>query len=190
MQIIGNLGPNGTPTPTPAAQFTLPDFTDRPVAAARRLAEERGLVVEIAPDRVPSEEIEAGNVVSTDPPPGTSVSEGETVTFTVSSGEDTVPVPNLIGQTEDQAVATLSAAGLNLGQVDSEFSDAQPQGRVIRSTPGAGVDWPRGDQVDIVLSRGPAPTPTPEPPTPTPQPATPTPAPPTPAPATPTPAPT
>jgi serine/threonine-protein kinase len=185
MQVIGNLGPNGTPTPTPAAQFALPDFTDQPIAAARRLAEERGLTVEVDPDRVPSDEIEAGNVVSTDPPPGTMVSEGDTVTFTVSSGEDTVDVPNLVGQTEDQAVATLNTAGLTLGQVSTEFSDAQPEGRVIRSTPSAGVSLPRGDQVDIVLSRGPAPTPTPQPtppPTPTPPPPTPTPASPTPTP--------
>ncbi|HET7520597.1 MAG TPA: Stk1 family PASTA domain-containing Ser/Thr kinase [Candidatus Limnocylindria bacterium] len=182
-QIIGNLGPGATPSPTPVAQFELPDFTDQPLAAARRQAEDLGLVVEV--EREPSDEIEAGNVISTDPPADTLVAEGDTVIFTVSSGEDTVAVPNLIGQTEDQAVATLEAAELRLGQVTREFSDAQPEGRVIRSTPSAGVDWPRNGQVDIVLSRWPEPTPTPSP---TPEPPTPTPAPPTPTPPEPTPA--
>jgi serine/threonine-protein kinase len=93
-------------------------------------------------------------------------------------------VPQLIGQTEQQAIDTLRSVGLEIGSVTQEASDDQPEGRVIRSDPAQGVSRPAGSQVDIVLSRGPAPTPTPTPeptPTPTPEP-TPTPTPtPTPA---------
>ena len=87
-------------------------------------------------------------------------------------------MPNLIGQTRNEATATLNAAGLQLGQVDNEPS-AQEAGTVIRSDPGAGTDVERNSQVNLVLSTGPTPSPTPQPtppPTPTPAPtATPTP---------------
>jgi serine/threonine-protein kinase len=176
MQILGGLGPGASPTPS-TEQFALPDWRGDPIAAARREAEEDlGLVV-VDVERVPSEAVAAGRVISTTPPAGTPVAEGAEITFTVSSGVETVPVPGLIGQTEDQAIATLNAVGLRLGNVSSE-PDAAPEGRVIRSDPSEGIDIPIGDQVDIVLSRGP----TPEPATPTPEPATPTPAPSTPPP--------
>jgi eukaryotic-like serine/threonine-protein kinase len=184
MQILGNLAPGSSPSPS-AVAFELPDYADDVIAAARRDAENRGLVV-TSVDRVASEDVEEGHVISTTPPAGTLVSSGDSIVFTVSSGPDTVAVPRLIGQTEQQAVDTLRAAGLEVGSVSHEPNAAQ-EGRVIASNPGEGIDVAKGSQVDLVLSSGP----TPEPATPTPAPATPTPVPPTPtpAPATPTPTP-
>jgi serine/threonine protein kinase len=184
MQILGNLAPSSS-SPSPSAQtFALPDYTDEVIAAARRDAEDRGL--EVRPvERATSDEIEQGHVISTDPPAGTPVSPGDEITFTVSSGPDTVAVPNLIGQTRSEARDTLVGVGLILGRVDREPS-SQEEGTVIRTFPPAGNDVEDGSAVDIVLSSGPTPapaTPTPEP-TPT---SAPTP-PPTPTPS-PTPAP-
>ena len=175
MQILGNLAPGASPSPS-AATFELPDYADEVIAAARRDAEGRGLVVTRV-DRVASEDVEEGHVISTTPPAGTPMERGESIVFTVSSGPETVPVPRLIGQTEQQAVDTLRAVGLEVGNV-THRPDAAPEGRVISSDPGEGIDVPSGSQVDLVLSSGP----TPEPATPTPQPATPTPVPPTPTP--------
>jgi eukaryotic-like serine/threonine-protein kinase len=180
MQILGNLTPGASPSPS-AATFQLPDYADEVIAAARRDAEGRGLVVTRV-DREPSEDVEEGHVISTAPAAGTLVSRGDSIVFTVSSGPETVPVPRLIGQTEAQAIATLHAVGLEEGNV-THRPDAAPEGRVISSDPGEGIDVPGGSQVDLVLSSGP----TPKPATPTPEPPTPTPAPPTPTPAAPTP---
>ncbi|HEX6655054.1 MAG TPA: Stk1 family PASTA domain-containing Ser/Thr kinase [Candidatus Limnocylindria bacterium] len=180
MQILGNLAPGASPSPS-AATFQLPDYADEVIAAARRDAEGRGLVVTRV-DRAASEEVQEGHVISTTPPAGTLMSRGDSIVFTVSSGPETVPVPRLIGQTEQQAVDTLRAVGLEVGNV-THRPDPAPEGRVISSDPGEGIDVPKGSQVDLVLSSGP----TPEPATPTPQPATPT---PTPVPPTPSPTPT
>jgi hypothetical protein len=182
MQIIGGLGPEATPTPS-IAQFDLPDYAGDPIASVRNDLEQRKLV-RGDESREPSEEFDRNTVIRTDPAAGTSVTEGDTIDIVISSGPDRVPVPSLIGQTEDQAIATLNAAGLALGTVDSE-PNAAPEGRVIRSEPGAGIEVDRGSQVSIVLSLGPTPAPTPSP---TPQPPPPTPTPPPPSP-TPTPAP-
>jgi serine/threonine-protein kinase len=183
VQILGSLTPT-SPSPSASASFSLPDYTGEVIAAARRDADDRGL--DVQPNkRAASDEVEEGHVISTDPPAGTPVSAGDKITFTVSSGPETVPVPGLIGQTEQQAIDTLRSVGLAEGNV-SHRADAAPEGRVIATDPQEGVEWPKGGQVDLVLSSGP----TPEPATPTPQPATPTPAPPTPPPsASPTPTP-
>ncbi len=99
------------------------------------------------------------------------MSEGDTITVVISSGTETVAVPNLIGQTRSEAAATLDANNLQLGTVSQEPS-AQEAGTVIRSDPGAGTDVERNSQVNLVLSTGPTPSPTPQPtPPPTPTPA-------------------
>lgn len=176
-QIIGGLSPGGTASPS-AAEVVIPDWSDRPVAEVQVAIREAGLVVGTI-SREPSDTIDEGRVISTDPGTGQTANEGDSVDILVSSGADTVQVPNLVGQTEDQAQTTLQARGLELGSVTREPSSDQPDGRVLRSNPVAGVDWPVGDQVDIVLSSGPTPSPTPSPtPTPTPTPVpTPTPTP-------------
>lgn len=175
VQILGNLAPSISPSPS-AATFQLPDYADEPIAAARRDAESRGLQVADV-NRAPSDEVQEGHVISTTPPAGSLMSRGDSIVFTVSSGPQTVPVPRLIGQTEQQAVDTLRSVGLAEGHVTHQ-PDAAPEGRVIATDPGEGIDVVAGSQVDLVLSSGP----TPPPATPTPVPATPTPVPPTPSP--------
>ncbi|HET9539536.1 MAG TPA: Stk1 family PASTA domain-containing Ser/Thr kinase [Candidatus Limnocylindria bacterium] len=175
VEVFGGLGPDATPSPTPQ-QITLPDYEGQPIAAVRADLDRLGLVH--TEEREASDELARNLVISTDPEAGSEVSEGDSITVVISNGAETVAVPNLIGQTRNEATATLNAAGLQLGQVDNEPS-AQEAGTVIRSDPGAGTDVERNSQVNLVLSTGPTPSPTPQPtppPTPTPAPtATPTP---------------
>jgi serine/threonine protein kinase len=185
IQIFGSLAPGGSPTPTPAVA-TVPGWVNQPIAAVRTQAAQEGIT--LVEQRANSDTVPVDQVISTDPATGQPLPADKTVTVVISSGQETVDVPTLIGQTREEAASTLNAVGLTLGSVTSEPSD-QPTGEVIRSDPAAGVPVPKQSQVNIVLSSGPTPSPTPSPtpvPTPTPTP-TPTP-PPTPAP-TPTPTP-
>ena len=180
MQVIGSLGPGATPTPS-IQQVELPDWVGDSIVAVRREADELGLLLD--EEREASAEFDRNTVISSTPAAGTPVSEGDRITVLISSGAGTVPVPNMIGQTREEATTTLTAAGLNLGSVTQEPS-SQEVGTVIRSEPNAGTDVERGSQVNLVLSIGPTPSPTPSPtavPTPVPT-AVPT--------ATPTPVPT
>jgi serine/threonine-protein kinase len=166
-QIIGGLGPNATPQPS-ANEFTLPNWVGQPIVGVREDAERRNLELDERPE--PSDTVPEGRVISTTPEGGSLVREGDTIVVAVSEGPEEVLVPTLVGQTEDQAVRTLDAAGLRLGSVSEEPSD-QPSGRVIRSDPGAGTPVARDSQVNLVLSSGPTPSPTPSPtPVPTPEP--------------------
>jgi serine/threonine-protein kinase len=181
-QVLGGLGPNSTPSPS-ATGLTLPNWVGDPIAGVRAEANQLGLVLDEQPPE-PSDSVPVDRIISTDPAAGTPVQPGDTIRIVVSAGKEQVPVPVLIGQTREEANATLQAAGLVLGGVSSESSD-RPSGEVIRTNPGAGVSVGKGSQVDIVLSSGPTPSPSPSPtpvPTPTPIPPTPTPIPPTPTP--------
>jgi serine/threonine-protein kinase len=90
--------------------------------------------------------IAAGNVISLNPPAGTQVPRGSTVQVTVSKGPNTVPVPDLKGQTLDQAKASLEGGGLALGGV------AGPVDKTVQaSSPPAGTPAPRGTAVSVLL---------------------------------------
>jgi beta-lactam-binding protein with PASTA domain/predicted Ser/Thr protein kinase len=100
----------------------------------------------------PSDQVDAGEVISTDPRPGEEAKVGSQVTLLVSSGPKLVTVPNVVGQPESSARSTLEGAGFVVNG-ETEESDAQA-GTVIRQDPGAGrVE--EGSQVTIVISRGP-----------------------------------
>ncbi len=186
-QIFTSLGPGGASPSPSAVTFDMPNWENLTITQVNADASQRGLVVDR--QNQPSDTVDKDHVISTDPSAGTPVSRGDPVTVVVSSGKDQAIVPRLVGQNSTQAQATLNAAGLSLGAVTPEFSTEQPEGAVTRSDPGEGETVDKNSQVDIWISKGPEPTPTPTPsPTPSPTPApTPT---PTPAPtATPTPAP-
>jgi serine/threonine-protein kinase len=170
-QILGGLSPNSTPGPS-AGEFALPNWVGQPIAAVREEAGNRHLELDERPE--PSDTVPEGRVIATTPDAGSLVHEGDTIVVFLSQGPEEVQVPRLVGQTEDQAVGTLTAAGLRLGAVTEEPS-AQPAGRVIRSNPSEGTSVARDSQVDLVLSSGPtqppSPSPTQEPtPVPTPEP--------------------
>jgi serine/threonine-protein kinase len=172
-QLLGDGDADASPSPS-AETFELPDWEGDPITAVRLEAEGLGLRLDEEPEF--SDDVPEDSVVRTDPEAGELVSEGDRITVYVSGGEETVPVPSLIGQTRNEANITLTQAGLRLGNVEEEFSDDVPEGTVIRSNPTAGTEVPLDSQVDLVLSRGPQPTPTPAPtppPTPTPPPPTP-----------------
>ncbi|MCW2583365.1 MAG: pknB [Klenkia sp.] len=69
----------------------------------------------------------------------------------------TVAVPDVVGQDQATATATLQAEGLALGAVTSEPNDTVEEGQVIRSDPEAGATLDEGTPVALVLSAGPNP---------------------------------
>ena len=59
------------------------------------------------------------------------------MTLVVSSGPEQVAVPNVVGQSEDEARATLEAAGFKVGDSDQETDDEDP-GTVLAQNPARG----------------------------------------------------
>jgi len=104
----------------------------------------------------------AGTIVWQEPEAGSQVDEGRrTIQYRVSTGKVRVTVPDVTGQTEDQAIASLEAAGLRVGGRSEEASDTVPAGQVIRQRPAGGRRVEAKSAVHLVLSSGPPPPPEP-----------------------------
>ena len=140
-------------------QTTVPDVLDMPQAEAEAALEDAGLKVgTVTPGA--SDEIDEGNVVSTDPAADEQVDRGTEVDLVVSSGPSAVPVPNVRGQTEEDATGILEDAGFQVRSVHTP-SDTVDEGIVISQDPEEGADAAPGDTVTISVSTGPSETPMP-----------------------------
>src|SRR5436189_180124 len=85
-----------------------------------------------------------GSVLAVDPPAGTDLKEGETVTLIPSLGPPPVPVPDVTETSLEDATQTLRSAGLTVGNVRHVYSDSVDDGVVIRQDPADG-HTPKGD---------------------------------------------
>ncbi|HEV7148092.1 MAG TPA: Stk1 family PASTA domain-containing Ser/Thr kinase [Pedococcus sp.] len=101
-----------------------------------------------------SDTVPQGLVVSVDPVPGTSLKRGAPVNLVVSKGRQPIPVTDFTGQPAAAAVDALTRAGLKVDATQQENSDTVPKGNVIRQSPSGGTLY-RGEQVTLVVSKGP-----------------------------------
>jgi serine/threonine-protein kinase len=102
--------------------------------------------------REPSDTVKIGQVFDQRPEAGVRKDKGTFVELVVSTGPEKVPVPDVKGKSRDDAVGTLTAAGLkpNVVQV---FSTEDPD-TVIAQFPEGGVRIVKGSKVRINVSRG------------------------------------
>jgi len=138
---------------------SVPDVSGQDEATAKKSIEDAGLQFKRGDD-VASAEVERGKAVSSNPAAGTSVSAGDTITVSFSSGAATptptspVTIPkNLNGKTVEDATADLKKLGLNV-TVDYKSSDKVDANKVIGTSPKAGDQVPAGSTVNLTVSSG------------------------------------
>ena len=102
-------------------------------------------------------------IVYSDPEAGSSAQKGAKVDVTISSGNNQVTIPTVVGTSAEDAKAALEGAGLkpNMTEVDSD----KPKGQVVSIDPAEGQKVNKGTQVNVKVSKGkgngtPTPTPT------------------------------
>ncbi|AOW86535.1 MULTISPECIES: Stk1 family PASTA domain-containing Ser/Thr kinase [Streptomyces] len=91
----------------------VPDVTGDDLDEARTELSEAGLKVKVAEKRVNSEH-DSGQVARQTPEPGSEAAEGDTVTLTVSKGPQMVEVPDVVGDSVDDAKQKLEDAGFGV----------------------------------------------------------------------------
>jgi len=100
-------------------------------------------------------DIPAGSVVAFDPAAGTDLKRDQVVTVIVSSGHAPVGVPDVTGQTPEQAESNLTAAGFTVTRGEDGRTAAVDVGEVMAVTPGpADGPQPFGSAVTITVSAG------------------------------------
>ena len=108
-------------------------------------------------------------VVGVDPPSGSAVAPGSTVTLSVSKGPKTAAVPDVTSYGETDARSALESAGFKVKVVDNPTTDPTLDGVVISQDPPGDAQVKPGSKVTIVVGRlaqaPPPPTDTTAPPT-------------------------
>jgi eukaryotic-like serine/threonine-protein kinase len=94
-----------------------------------------------------------GDVLRSDPAPGTSLRRGAVVDLTVSKGPAPVKVPDVVGEDADSATAALEKLRFTV-DASLENSDTVDRGDVVSQSPRTGK-LPRGAEVRLVVSKGP-----------------------------------
>ena len=97
---------------------------------------------------------EKGIVLKVDPNVDSTVKTGSEVKLTVSGGEGKIKVPNFAEMNLDSVKKTLKNLGLELGNVDEEYSDSVPRGEVISQSPNANESVDKGSKVNVTISKG------------------------------------
>jgi eukaryotic-like serine/threonine-protein kinase len=117
---------------------------------AQSTLDDAGLITDI--EQRDSDEPE-GQVVDQHPEAGSTVKKHTTVTVVVSTGTGSAFVPNVVGQSKDQARADLKDAGLSVRIVKRTTSDPNEDDQVLEQSPTAGTRLRRGEVVTIFVGR-------------------------------------
>ena len=124
----------------------LPDYPDFEIKKEK----------EVHDDKVP-----AGQIISQSPVAGLEIAKGNAIYVTVSLGEAprVVYMPDVAGKEYAEAWRVLNTLSMNLkitaDEDQQEFHDKVPQGAVIRTEPEANTQLAVGQEVVLILSKGP-----------------------------------
>jgi serine/threonine-protein kinase len=136
-------------------QVEVPDVVGRSADDATARLREAGFEVEER--QVANADVPAGDVIRTDPAAGETAARGSTVTIFVSTGSPQVEVPDVRGDTEEAATATLEAAGFSVGTLEAPSTPGNA-GRVIGQDPAPGTMVDPGSRVVLTIGVAPSTT--------------------------------
>ena len=140
---------------TPEA-VSVPNVVGLSQADAKSQIEAAGLEWELNPEKVASDTVEKDSVASTDPAGGAQAEKGSTVRVTISSGPDSVTLPdNLVDMSPDEARQAVEALGLKWEVNSSKVaSDTVAEGKVAQTNPSPGSKVKAGQTITAYLSSG------------------------------------
>jgi beta-lactam-binding protein with PASTA domain/tRNA A-37 threonylcarbamoyl transferase component Bud32 len=102
-----------------------------------------------------SDTVGAGKVITTDPAAGQQADHNSLVTIFVSTGPDTVTVPNVLGETQDNARADLQGAGFGVDVKSEQAQQDSDIGKVIDQNPAGNTKAAKGSTVTITVGSQP-----------------------------------
>src|SRR4051812_16216411 len=129
---------------TSSAQVAVPNVIGQTQDAAQAQLQAAGLAMNAQP--VANDTVTQGRVFDQDPKDGVKVAKNSSVTVKVSSGTTPVAVPNVVGQSAEDATNAIQAAQLVVAQ-QQQPSDTVAAGKVISTNPAAAANVPKGSTV-------------------------------------------
>ena len=147
-------------------RVAVPDVVGQTQADAEAALQNAGLAASVSQREDGT--VAAGTVLAQDPAAGTSVALGRTVALVVATAPAAVPVPGVIDQAEDDAVAALEDAGFRVRVRATDADTPEEDGVVTDQNPDPDTAAAPGSRVTITVGRFEPPpqpdtTPTPSP---------------------------
>lgn len=135
----------------------VPSLTGKTMDQAKQELNGTGLGIRQA-GTASSDTVEKGQIISQDPADGKTVEKNTTIEVIISSGsagnsENAVDIPNVVGQSETDASAALTAKGFQVTKTTS-YSSSVAEGYVISQTPNGDTKGKEGDTITLEISLG------------------------------------
>lgn len=135
----------------------VPDVKGMTLLQATQVLAQAGLAVTDEPVMEPSQEVEEGLVIGTEPGPPVLLLPDTPITIVVSTGPEYVVVPSLIGLNPETAAQRLAELELVLIQpvLECDFPNGTEElvGRVMGQVPPADEEHPLGTEVNACLGQ-------------------------------------
>lgn len=137
---------------TGSSTVTIPSVVDRTLSEAQQMLADLG-ITNVTVEKENSSEISVGNVISVSPGEGESISVGDAVTLTVSTGSsnERVTVPEVRGYPEDEATSIMEGAGLVV-KIDHGQSDRVAVGEVMQQSISKGTEVSAGTEITLTIN--------------------------------------
>ncbi|HUP69237.1 MAG TPA: PASTA domain-containing protein [Acidimicrobiales bacterium] len=132
----------------------VPALRGRTVAQARVALRDEDFRVKVSGQRF-DEELVAGAIIDQNPSSLATLREGSTVNVVVSKGPAPRAVPVLVDLDQAAAEKALADAGF-VAKVVTQINEEKPKGTVVDWSP-KGATLPKGSDVTVIISDGPAP---------------------------------
>lgn len=131
--------------------INIPDVSGMTLEDAARTLEEAGLVLNQNVREENSDDVESGLVIDQNPEAGQEVVVGSSVSLTMSSGAESIRVPNLTGMNWSQAEQNLISMGFN---PTATFVDSQQLEGEVLSVSSQGTELLKGSSITVEVSNG------------------------------------
>ncbi|MFD4701712.1 Stk1 family PASTA domain-containing Ser/Thr kinase [Streptomyces niveus] len=131
----------------------VPDLTGKSLADAKDALKKVGLAPGVI-TRSFDEETAQGGIIRSQPKAGTELRPDAGVALVVSKGRP-VHMPDVTGQSEEEATASLEDAGLDVKIAAERVNSPEDAGSVAEQSAKEGSRLARGDTVTLTISKGP-----------------------------------
>lgn len=134
-------------------EVTVPQILNLTKEEAKKLLEDNKLKIEVAGTE--KSDKKEGTIIDSNPKEGQIVKEGSVVKVIVSGGIPSIKVPDLKNIDLKSAKDMIESYELEVGSIDSDFSDTVSKDNVIKQDPGEDKQVEKGTKINLVVSKGP-----------------------------------
>ncbi len=145
-------GSSGIVSNSDSANIEVPQLVGETQAVANEMCEKKNLVMKVVSQKQSDKPV--GTVLEQSIKAGEKVKKQTVIEVVICSGAEEVEVPDVSGNTQDEAWKILKDKGFTDYEVQMEYSDEYDNGEVIRTTPAAGETTTVDTKIVLVVSKG------------------------------------